>query len=439
MTTSSHPAGDGIAAHFAEAVAWRRDLHRNAQPAWLEFYATAYVAEKLAGWGYDLRMGRDVIAADKQLLAPAAEALEAEYRRALAAGVDEKYLAPARGGFTGVVATIQGEQPGPTVGFRFDIDSNEVLEDNAAERRPVKEGFVSQNPGYAHMCGHDAHSAMGLLLARHFAEKRDSLRGAVKFIFQPNEENLSGAAAMIAMGVADDLDYLLGGHVGLGATRLGQLALNVHSFMALKRFEVTFIGRPTHAALRPNEGNNALLGACAAITHLYAIARHGLGASRINVGTLKAGTTWNVIPDKAFFQMETRGVSNEINDYMVDKAMEVIAGAAKMYGLEYRVAPAATASSAENSPELVELGNRVAKTLSWVAEVIPSCAFNASEDVTLFMEHVRQRGGQALYALFGTPVGGGHHNAAFDIDETVIRHGAEFLAAMHAQIVKPGG
>ena len=429
-----HKPEETIAFHYPEAVEWRRALHRCPQPSWLEFYATAVVAEKLSEWGYDVRMGRDVVAENKLLLLPDQEMLDAEYRRALKAGAKKKYLDQARGGFTGVVAVLKGEARGPVVGFRFDIDSNEVTESSDPKHGPVKGGFVSQNPGYAHMCGHDVHTATGLLLARHFAENKKMLKGSVKLIFQPNEENLSGAAAMIEKGAVDDLDYLLGGHIGLALKELGQISFNVHSFMAMSRFEVTFTGRPSHAAVRPDLGRNALLGSCAAITNLYAIARHGQGATRVNVGYHQAGSTWNVIPEKAYFRMETRGVTNELNEYMVEKSREVIEGAAKMYGLKLEMKPAASGLTAENSPELIAIADGVARTLPSVKEVVPAAAFNASEDVTLMMEKVQKKGGKALFALFGTPIQGGHHTASFDADERVMRNAAEFYAAIYKEL-----
>ena len=432
-TTGTSPK-DSIAFHYPEAVEWRRALHRCPQPSWLEFFATAFVAEKLAAWGYDVRLGRDVIAEDKQLLLPDAATLQSEYDRALKAGANPAFLAPARGGFTGVVAALRGELPGPTVGFRFDIDSNEVAETQDQTHHPARQGFISQNPGYAHMCGHDIHTATGLLLAKHFADNRKTLKGAVKFLFQPNEENLSGAAAMIEKGHVDDLDYLVGGHVGLALKETGLVCFNIHSFMALSRFEVAFTGRPTHAAASPEQGRNAMLGACSAVTNLYAIARHSQGATRINVGTLQAGSTWNVIPDKAYFRMETRGVTNELNEYMVGKAREVIEGAARMYGLSVEMKPAAQARVTESSPELIAVAERVAKTLPSVRQIVPDAPFNASEDVTLMIERVHQRGGKALFALFGTPTHGGHHNSTFDADEIVIRNAAEFYAALQREI-----
>jgi aminobenzoyl-glutamate utilization protein A len=428
---ASHKPEDTIASHYPDAVQWRRELHRNPQPAWVEFYSTGFIAEKLSAWGYEVLQGESIIDAKTRLVVPSAETLQAEYDRALKAGIKEQFIAPAKGGLTGAVGVLKGASPGPTVAFRFDIDSLEVLESSASSHRPAAEGFVSQNRGYGHMCGHDAHTAIGLLLALYFAENRDRIKGSVKFLFQPNEENLGGAKTMMAKGLVDDVDFLFGAHVGINLKETGQIGLNVIDWLAMSRFEVTYTGRATHAAIQPNEGKNALLGACAAVTNLYAIARHRAGASRVNVGVLQAGTTWNIIPDRAYFRMETRGVSNEINEYMVQKAYEVLEGAAKMYDLGLEIKPATSCVAALNSPQLIELGTRVAKSLPSVKQVVPLCSTNGSEDMCVLMQRVQQRGGQALEVLLGTPLGGGHHSTTFDVDEQVIRNGAEFFAAMY--------
>lgn len=427
----SHRPDQFIAGRYEEAVRWRRELHRNPQPGWLEFYSTGFVAEKLSAWGYDVLLGEDVVAAGERLAIPAPDVTRAAYECAIRAGIKEEFIAPARDGLTGVVGILRGASPGPTVGFRFDLDALEIPESAGPSHRPAAEGFASRNHGCAHMCGHDAHTALGLLLALYFAEHRDKIKGTVKFLFQPNEENLNGAQAMVAKGHVDDLDYIFGAHVGTCLTGSGQIGLNVLGWLAMSRFEVTFKGRATHAALCPNEGNNALLGACAAAANLYAIARHGSGASRVNVGYMQAGTTWNIIPDRACLRMETRGATNEINEYMVRKSREVLEGAAKMYGLDLEIRPAASTISATNSPGLVELGTRTAKQLAWVREIVPECVTNGSEDICVMMQRVQQRGGQALEVLLGTPVGGGHHSTTFDIDENVIPNGAEFFAAIY--------
>jgi aminobenzoyl-glutamate utilization protein A len=119
---------------------------------------------------------------------------------------------------------------------------------------------------------------------------------------------------------------------------------------------------------------------------------------------------------------------------MVGKARDVIEGAAKMYGLSVEMKPAAMAVVAASSPELIAVAERVAKSLPSVKQIVADAPFNASEDVTLMMERVQQKGGKALFALFGTPTHGGHHSSTFDADESVIRNAAEFYAALQKAV-----
>ena len=105
------------------AVSWRRLLHRHAQPGWLEFFATGFIAEKLESWGIEISQGTKILDAEGRLFVPPESVLDREYRRALSAGIDERYLRPARGGLTEVVRVLVGAQPGPHVAFRFDIDA----------------------------------------------------------------------------------------------------------------------------------------------------------------------------------------------------------------------------------------------------------------------------------------------------------------------------
>jgi len=94
--------------HFNDAVQWRRELHKHPQPAWLEFFATGFIAEKLTKFGYEVKLGRDIIDEQKQLLLPNEEKLQVEYESALKDGIKEEFIAPAKGGFTGVVGIFDG-------------------------------------------------------------------------------------------------------------------------------------------------------------------------------------------------------------------------------------------------------------------------------------------------------------------------------------------
>jgi amidohydrolase len=95
---------------------------------------------------------------------------------------------------TGVVALIEGPEPGPVVLARFDMDALPIQEDTGVE-------YASQTPGTMHACGHDGHTAIGLTVAKMLCERRDNLRGTVKLVFQPAEEGLGGAKCMVSEGV----------------------------------------------------------------------------------------------------------------------------------------------------------------------------------------------------------------------------------------------
>src|SRR5512141_1370324 len=100
-------------------------------------------------------------------------------------------------GKTGVVGLLEGAKPGPTLLLRFDMDALPITEETEAE-------YTSQNHGVMHACGHDGHTAIGLTVARMLQEHRKELAGTVKLVFQPAEEGLGGAEAMMADGVLDN-------------------------------------------------------------------------------------------------------------------------------------------------------------------------------------------------------------------------------------------
>ena len=107
---------------------------------------------------------------------------------------------------TGTVATIQGDREKPVIGLRCDIDALPICE--------VKDlPYKSENPGVMHACGHDAHITMLLLAAKVLSEHADQLHCTVKLIFQPAEENMSGAEKILESGLVDDLDTVAGMHI----------------------------------------------------------------------------------------------------------------------------------------------------------------------------------------------------------------------------------
>lgn len=287
-------------------------------------------------------------------------------------------------------------EPGPVIAFRFDMDANDVVEAMLAEHRPWRAGFASVNAGAMHACGHDGHTAIGLTLAEVLTEVKNELAGTVKLIFQPAEEGVRGAKAMVARGIVDDVDFFVGLHLGIGLKQRGTVTCNTVGFLATTKLDAVYTGVPAHAGAAPETGKNALLAAATAALNLHAISRHSKGASRINVGVLQAGTGRNVIPDKAVLKLETRGTTSEINNYIYQSALRILEAAAAMYDVKLDLSPMGDASTSENSPLLVERLQQIAETSNLFASILPEGNIGGSEDCTYFMERVQQKGGRLL-------------------------------------------
>lgn len=414
----------------------RRDFHKHAEAAWTEFRTASIVAETLTALGYEVLVGDEVVAEEAMMGVPSPETLNRHMERAISQGASPDWVKKMAGGKTGVVGIYRSGRPGPTVGLRFDMDSNDAVESEEETHRPFREGFASVNRGAMHACGHDGHTAVGLAVAEVLASCKDDWSGMVKIIFQPAEEGVRGAKAMMVKGVVDDVDILIGMHLGFNVARTGQLACQIDSFLATTKLDAVFTGVAAHAGAAPEAGRNALLAAAAAALNLHAIPRHSQGPSRINVGQLEAGTGRNVIPPKAVLKLETRGTTSVINEFMVNESQRVIKAAADMYGVTVTMQEMGGAAGAESDRALVEALEVTGRRLGIFDEIVPRCYFGASEDCTYFMERVQQRGGKAAYIMIGAGLAAGHHDLRFDFDENVLPKAVEFISAATCDLLR---
>lgn len=413
----------------------RRDLHHHPEAAWTEFRTASFVAETLTELGYEVRAGADVIAESAMMGVPSAAALKEHQARAIAQGAKAAWVEKMTGGKTGVIGILRCAQPGPIVGLRFDMDANDAVETDDAKHRPNQEGFASCNKGAMHACGHDGHTSVGLAVAEILMQMKDKLAGTVKLFFQPAEEGVRGAKAMVETGLVDDVDYMLGAHFGFKTKRTGQFACNVTGFLATSKYDAQFTGVPAHAGAAPETGKNALLAAACAALNLHAIARHSDGVSRINVGILNAGSGRNVIPASAVLKLETRGATSKINRYMADEAARILKAAATMYDVELKISEMGGAAGGNNSPALAERLAKLANGLGIFDEIVSHSDFGASEDFSYFMERVQQRGGQAAYMMVGANLAAGHHDSYFDFDEKALDLATKAIACAAAELL----
>lgn len=409
-----------------ELVRIRRDLHAHAESGWTEFRTAALVVERLTALGYEVRFGPEVLSRDHMAGLPPQAELDRHLERAIAQGAHPDIARRMAGGCTGVVGILRcGE--GPTTALRFDMDALDVTESADPDHRPNREGFASRNPGAMHACGHDGHTAIGLGVAAVLAGLRDQLCGTVKLLFQPAEEGVRGARAMVEAGVCDDVDYLLGAHLGFAAEEVGTVVAGAGGFLATSKLDAVFTGVPSHAGAAPEAGRNALLASATAALNLHAIARHSGGASRINVGVLQAGSGRNVVPAHAIMKLETRGETTEIDAYMRAAAERILRAAAAMWDVKLEIRPMGSAAGGRSDPELAAVVAQAASETPAVTRILPTGDLGGSEDFAWMMDRVQRRGGKAAYMLIGTALAAPHHDSRFDFDERALPIGVEVM------------
>ncbi len=413
--------------------AWRRQIHRYPEIGWTEFVTTATIIQTLRRMGLSVKTGpqivrrESILGRDEQLVARAIDAAKEQ-------GVSQALL-DEMDGLTGCMAELDTGVPGPTFGFRFDIDCVAVQESNEQEHLPAKEGFASRCDGLMHACGHDGHSAIGLGVAAWLCKNRAGLRGRFKLIFQPAEEGVRGARPISDSGVLDDVDYLMGMHLGCNL-KMGEVALDPKDFLCTTKLDVYFEGKPAHAGADPEKGHNALTGACLAAGQIMAAPRHSGGMSRINVGTLRAGEGRNVIPATAKMEIEVRGQTAEITQYLVDYVERCALGAAQIHQLTTKIEKTGEALDFTNDPEMVDVMQGVVDGLPALTNV--SASMGGSEDVSLMVRRVQEHGGKAIFFIVGASQTAGHHHARFDIDEAALTTGMTlFTEGIQAILERP--
>jgi aminobenzoyl-glutamate utilization protein A len=404
--------------------ALRRDLHRHPEPAWREFYTTARLVSELEERPLDeLHVGPEALAGERRAV-PDDDELASWRERALAAGAREDVVERLEDGQTGAVAVYRNGE-GPTVGLRVDIDALPVTESTDDDHVPASEGFRSENEGYMHACGHDAHAAIGVGVLDAVVD--GDFEGTLKVFFQPSEEKGAGGEPMAESPLIEDVDHLLAVHVGLDHPT-GEVVAGISGFLAVSSFRAEFEGAPSHAGARPEEGKNAVQAMATAVSNLYAIPRHADGDTRINAGKVGGGTASNVVPEEAHVEGEVRGETTDLMEYMEERAHRVLEAAADMHDVDVDVEEGSRAPSAESDAELAAVVADVAGRTEGVDSVVDEAALGGSEDATYLMRAVQERGGLAAYVGVGTDNPGGHHTGTFDVEDDTLDIGVRVLA-----------
>jgi amidohydrolase len=274
---------------YPDMVKWRRHMHRHPELSFKEFETSRMIADQLESWGLEVR--RNV------------------------AG-------------TGVIARLDGALPGRTIALRADIDALPIADEKDC-------AYASSVPGVMHACGHDAHTAQLLAVARYYSRHREETSGTRLFLFQPAEEFLPGGAlGMIADGALDGVDAIYGVHVW-SPLPTGVVAVRSGPFMACPdEFEVEVLGRGGHAGL-PHQAVDALVTGAALVTALQTIVSRSvnpLDAAVVSVGRLTAGTANNVIAERCRLSGTVRTFTPEVRALVRRRLEEVVRHACELHG-----------------------------------------------------------------------------------------------------------
>lgn len=353
------------------------------------------------------------------------KALDAAEERARDRGVPEESIRRFGGGHTGFVAELAGTRPGPRIGIRIDLDALPVAEANTPSHRAAAAGFASREPGVMHACGHDAHVALGLRLAAALASDPD-FPGSVRMIFQPAEEGVRGAAPMVAAGACDDVDVLLGLHVGFGVA-LGEVAAAV-GLLGTTKYRIDFAGKAAHAARAPEKGRNALLAAADTTMRLHDLVSVDDQRERVNVGVFHAEGASNIVSAAATIRAEVRAVDDNLHRDLEDSVRRILGDVEQRYGVETTVSEIGRADTTFNDEEIVS-ALEAAATKNGLP-FIGAHELGASDDASVMMNRCREQGGHAMYMIFGSGEYGAHHSSTFDLDERILEPAAAVVESM---------
>lgn len=232
---------------------------------------------------------------------------------------------------TSVMARLIGDSPGKVLALRADIDALPITEENDFS-------FTSVNPGVMHACGHDGHTAMLLGVAQILSERKDSLNGEVRFIFQHAEEELPGGAQeMVKAGVMEGVDYVVGSHLD-ASLPTGQIGIIYGPAMASPdTFRLTLTGKGGHAA-SPHLTVDPIAVGAQVVTNLQHIASRNidpLDQVVISITKFISGSAYNVIPGSAELAGTVRSFDANVRKSVPNLMNRILQGITEAHGAEY--------------------------------------------------------------------------------------------------------
>ena len=325
---------------------------------------------------------------------------------------------------TGLTAVLDSGIPGPTVMLRADMDGLPVQEEN-------QHGYQSRHPGVMHACGHDAHTAILLGVARVFKMRVHLPKGRIVFLFQPAEEGRHGAEKMIESGVLEAFqpDICGGLHVW-SETEAGTCHVCPGPFMAAtNRFIIRLQGKGGHGAL-PHTARDPIVAGSELVMALQTLVSREVSpmeSAVVTIGQFHGGDSFNVIPDTVLLEGTLRAFQKDVQTHLEQRVAEVSHAIAKSAGMEATVDMIRIALPTVNAEEPTLLMQSVVKDHPTAVLAPPGFQTMAGEDMSFFLDKVPGvffflgAGNEEVGACFP------HHHPRFEIDESVLPLGVELL------------
>jgi amidohydrolase len=305
--------------------------------------------------------------------------------------------------------------------------------------------YRSQTPGVMHACGHDAHVAIGLGVADVLAKHRDQLPGTIKLMFQPAEEGLGGALAMIEDGVIDRIgppaDRAIGLHVS-SQHPLGTAAMRVGPMMAAgARLTITVHGKGGHGAM-PHQTVDAVVVAAQIVNMLQTIMARNVDPEDIGVvtiGSIHAGEAGNVIAETAVMQGTIRSFTPETKALLRRRVPEIAEMTAAALGATVTVEIGEGIDATVNAEAPTLMMADAARALLGANNVSMDFRTTGGEDFSAVLARV-----PGNYFFLGARndekgINAPHHNPRFDIDEACLPQGVAILCDAATRILRGEG
>ena len=370
-----------------DVVSIRRDLHMHPELGFHEHRTAGLVAERLRSLGYEVHEGI---------------------------------------GTTGVVGLVRGSRSGRTVMLRADMDALPILE----ERDHV---YRSQADGTMHACGHDGHVAILLGAAALIADRRDEIAGTIALVFQPAEESLGGAKAMIEDGLIErfGIERAYGLHLnskyptGVLGFREGPMYASSDSI------EIEVLGVGGHGSA-PHDAVDPIFTAASFITSVQQVVSRmvdPLEPAVVTIGAIHGGTTHNVIPRTCKLLGTVRAFTDDVRSAMPERIERVLRACCDASGATYDYDYLWRYPVTANDPAQTQYARALAVTVVGDELVVDATRLMGAEDFSFFAQRVPS----CFYTLGcsgGPQTSHPHHSSLFDIDERALPNGVAMMTAL---------